>query len=72
MLFEAAFAAIARDGAGQVEVVVKLRRALAELAQAGSEDVVDAAQVMADIAFEYAQRALPLERELERVKAIDV
>ena len=43
-LFEAAFAAMARDGAGQIEVSVKLRKALQGLAQVEDAQFAEAAR----------------------------
>lgn len=69
-LFEAAFGAMARDGAGQIEVAVKLRKALAELAGVADQDIAKAAQETATLALGYAQIALPLQAEKVRLMEI--
>ena len=71
-LFEAAFAAMARDGAGQIEVSVKLRKALQGLAQVEDAQFAEAARKLASLAQDYAEAALPLQAEKEHLKSIEV
>ncbi|ATG47714.1 hypothetical protein CEW89_09130 [Celeribacter ethanolicus] len=62
-LIDAAFAATARDGAGQIEVARTLRRCLLSLTGAPDEALAEAAREMAGRALDYARAALPLESE---------
>ncbi len=71
-LFEAAFAAMARDGAGQIEVAIKLRKALQGLARVEDADCAKAARKSAQLALDYAEGALPLQTEKEHLKRIEV
>lgn len=71
-LFEAAFGAIARDGAGQIEVAVKLRKALKDLAESEDASVARSALKMAKLAQSYAEAALPLEAEKARLRDVVV
>ena len=66
-LVESAFASIARDGAGMIEVVVRLQSALATLADGPEEDLRQAARKMTAHTREYAAGALTLESEKARV-----
>ena len=65
-LVEAAFAAIARDSAGTIEVATSLRAALLDLAACDNGRLATAALGMADLGIEYAEQAnlLPREREI--------
>src|SRR5690554_1152635 len=67
-LFDDAFGAIARDGAGHIEVVVHLQKALGALAVMGNSTVRDAALAQAAQALTRAERALQLPADLERAK----
>ena len=69
-LIEAAFGATARDGAGMIEVALQLRQALLALARGPDAGFATAAEAMAGRALAYAQAALPLEEEKERLIAI--
>ncbi len=68
-LFEDAFSAIARDGAGSVEVMICLQKALAGLAALGNPALSQQASAQADLAFRYAEQALQLPSELSRLQA---
>lgn len=68
-MFEDAFSAIARDGAGSVEVMICLQKALAGLAALGNPAVSQQASAQADLAFRYAELALQLPSELSRLQA---
>ncbi|WP_299046867.1 DUF2254 domain-containing protein [uncultured Tateyamaria sp.] len=69
---EAAFAAIARDGAGTIEVALTLRKALAALAECGADGMADAVRAFADRAMLHAQEAGLPERSLERLRAVEM
>lgn len=67
-LFKDAFAAIARDGAGIIEVQIRLQKALAALMVMGDADFRDAARQQARLAFGHASAALRLEQEVARLR----
>lgn len=67
-LFDDAFTAIARDGAGSVEVQVRLQKALASLAATGDKGMQEQALRHARLALERAERALVLPHDLEQVR----
>lgn len=69
-LFEDAFAAIARDGAGLQEVQVRLQKALAVLARLGDDAMAAAALRAARRARDHAVIGLPLAWERERVELL--
>lgn len=69
-LIEAAFAATARDGAGQIEVAGTLRRALLALTGAPAPDLAEAATAMADRARQHAQKALRLDMEKDALDRV--
>jgi len=67
-LIEAAFATIARDGGGQIEVARRLRAALLTLADGPDAELAAAAQAMAERALLYADAALVLDEERETLR----
>ncbi|MGE0463109.1 MAG: DUF2254 domain-containing protein [Vicinamibacterales bacterium] len=69
-LFDDAFTAIARDGAGIIEVMTRLQKALASLACAGSQEMRQAAVAHARLAVARAERASMLPADLEVVRAL--
>lgn len=69
-VFEDAFAAIARDGAGTVEVVVRLLKALEALAMMNDPAFKQAAIAQAKVTLDRAQQALPLPADLETVREL--
>lgn len=69
-LFDDAFTAIARDGAGVIEVMTRLQKALASLAHAGSAEMREAARAHARLAVARAERASMLPADLEVVRAL--
>ncbi|WP_165354598.1 DUF2254 domain-containing protein [Tropicimonas sp. IMCC6043] len=69
-LIEAAFGAIARDGAGVIEVAMELRRALLTLAQSPNVAINEAARALSDHALDHAEAALVLETEKERLRSV--
>lgn len=68
-MFEDAFTAIARYGAGTVEVAVRLQKALHSLAVAGDKRFKEAALHQARMALTRSESALELEEERAAVKA---
>lgn len=68
-MIETAFASIARDGAGQIEVALRLQQVLARLASAPDVELAQAARDMAQHAREHADLALSLERDKTRLRA---
>lgn len=67
-LFNDAFTAIARDGAGSVEVGIRLQKAFVALASVGDEDMTKSAGRLSNLAFRYAEKSLMLEEEIETVR----
>lgn len=67
-LFEDAFMTIARDGAHQVEVQLRLQKCLAVLAETGDADFRAAAKRQANLAFRRAEQALPIKEDLRRLR----
>ncbi|MEI4234090.1 DUF2254 domain-containing protein [Roseovarius sp. D22-M7] len=68
-MIENAFAGIARDGAGQIEVALRLRAALGRVAQTTDPGLVEAARDMLALASDHADAALPLDSERLRLRA---
>ncbi|HEC60447.1 hypothetical protein LCGC14_0581350 [marine sediment metagenome] len=67
-MFDDAFTAIARDGAGTVEVCIRLQKALHSLALLGDDAMRDAAKYHGNLALERAQKALVIEHDLKAVQ----
>jgi uncharacterized membrane protein len=67
-LFDDAFSAIARDGAGIVEVGIRLQKAFASLAAAGDTSMADAARRQAQLALERAELGLTFEQDRRRIR----
>lgn len=67
-MFDDAFTAVARDGSGSVEVMIRLQKALASLASLGDAAMAAAARHHARRALESAERALPLAEDVARVR----
>lgn len=67
-MFDDAFTVIARDGAGKVEVAVRLQKALATLASAGNGKMRDAANHHRGVALERSRLALTLPEDLATVR----
>lgn len=67
-LFEDAFMLVARDGAGKIEIQLRLQKALAALARCGGDDVRDAARHQWRLARERADAALTLEADRARLR----
>ncbi len=69
-LFDDAFTAIARDGAGLVEVAVRLQKTLRTLSRMETPGYADAARRHAGEALQRARDAMTLEADRERVASI--
>ncbi len=69
-MFDDAFTAIARDGAGALEVVVRLQKAFISLSAVGHEELNAAARRHSKLSLARAELALKLPYELERVRAL--
>jgi uncharacterized membrane protein len=67
-MFDDAFTAIARDGAGSVEVSVRLQKALRSLVLAGDAAMRDAALYHARLALSRAEKAMPQAEDLTAVR----
>lgn len=66
-LIEAAFSAIARDGAGMIEVCLQLADALTALTRTDRPDLAQAARALQDRLMDHATRALPLPADVARL-----
>ncbi|WP_324765480.1 DUF2254 domain-containing protein (plasmid) [Sinorhizobium meliloti] len=71
-LFEDAFMAVARDGAGLIEVQLRIQKALLALARMGDGDFKSAALRQSRIAFDRAASSLPLEADRARLHELVV
>ena len=69
-MFDDAFTAIARDGAGSVEVAARLQKALASLALTGNSDMRYLAMRHSRLALARAEHAMTLAEDIEVVRAL--
>lgn len=67
-MFDDAFTAISRDGAGTVEVMVRLLKALKSLSYIGGPDMHNAARIYAQLALERAEKQLDFPKDLALVR----
>ncbi|MEX1215535.1 DUF2254 domain-containing protein [Saccharospirillum sp.] len=67
-MFEDAFTAIARDGAGHVEVSVRLQKALYSLTSTGDKSMRDAASYNSRLALERSRIAMDVPEDLKAVR----
>ncbi|RUO39777.1 DUF2254 domain-containing protein [Aliidiomarina taiwanensis] len=67
-MFDDAFTVIARDGAGVVEVAVRLQKALCSLASLGDEDISKSAEYHAGLALKRARKSLDIEEDIAHVE----
>lgn len=67
-LFNDAFAAIARDGAGSVEVGIRLQKAFIALSSIGDEAMAKVAGRLSDLALRYSEKSLILDEEIQAVR----
>ena len=68
-MFDDAFTAIARDGAGVVEVSVRLQKALRSLASLGNVSMQNAAEYHGRLALKRARVALDMEEDFKAVQS---
>ena len=69
-MFDDAFTAIARDGAGAIEIAVRLQKAFASLASIGHAEMRDAAIRHARLALARAENVMELPEDLEIVRKL--
>lgn len=69
-MFDDAFHAIARDGAGMLEVGIRLQKALRTLGCLNDVRMARVAQEHAHLAWRYAEQALRLPEEVERLREV--
>ena len=69
-LFEDAFMLIARDGAANIEVQLRLQKSLAALDRMGNGDFRAAARRQARLALERAELAMDLEADRQRLRSV--
>lgn len=67
-MFDDAFNAISRDGAGTIEVMLRLQTALASLASLNAEEFKETASRHAQFALKHAEAALTLPEEVEVIR----
>lgn len=67
-LFDDAFTAIARDGAGIVEVSVRLQKAFAALAETGNKAVVDAALRHSRMSLARSEHAMSYQNDIDATR----
>ena len=67
---DAAFMPISRDGAGLIEVAIRLQKALSAVAAAGHPGMQSAAQALAKVAQQRALTALPFEPDRARLLSV--
>lgn len=68
-LFDLAFSAISRDGAGCIEVVERTLKALATLADLGNDEMAKAAVASARLTVAHAEAALKVPAEVDKLHA---
>lgn len=66
-LFDDAFTAIARDGAGMAEVAIRLQKALHALAETGDPEMVAAARKHSRMALARSERVMSLQDDIDAV-----
>jgi uncharacterized membrane protein len=69
-MFDDAFTAIARGGAGTVEVAIRLQKAFISLASVGDADLAAAARHHSRLALSRAESALKLPEDIARVRDV--
>ncbi|MCD0501660.1 DUF2254 domain-containing protein [Bordetella petrii] len=67
-MFEDAFMLMARDGAGHIEIQLRIQKALRALARLGNDDFRAAAQRQASLALARAEAALALDEDRTRLR----
>ncbi len=69
-LFEDAFSAIARDGSGTIEVVIRTLKALTTLASVGNEQMEQQARESARYVVAHAERSLSVPSDIAKLKTV--
>ena len=69
-MFDDAFTAIARDGAGTIEVSGRLQKAFESLASIGDAEIRDAAIHHSRLALARAEKVLEIPEDLEVVRKL--
>ena len=69
-LFDDAFNTIARDGAGIIEVALRLQKAFKSLSSLSNERLAEVSIDHAHLAFRYAEEALSLAEEIKQLREI--
>ncbi len=69
-MFDDAFTSIARDGAGTIEVMLRLQKALIALTRMDNAALAEAARRHAGLALARAQHALQLDEDVARVREL--
>lgn len=69
-MFDDAFSATARDGAGSIEVAIRIQKAYVTLSKLEHDEIRKAAQKYSKQALQYADNASLLEEEMERLKSL--
>ena len=67
-IFDDAFNAIARDGAGNIEIALRLQKAFQSLSSLPNETMAEASREHARLAFRYAEESLSLTEEIRLLK----
>lgn len=67
-LFDDAFTAIARDGAGSIEVATRLQKALCALAETGDHAMANAAKKHSRLALDRSEHAMSLREDIDAVR----
>jgi len=67
-MFDDAFNAIARDGAGDLQIALRLQKAFLSLSSLPNKTMAEASRDHAYLAFRYAEKALSLPEEIQLVK----
>lgn len=69
-LFDDAFRMIARDGAANLEVQLRLQKSLCVMTELGDDEFHDAARHQSVLAWQHAKHVMYLEDDLERLKSV--
>ncbi|MDO9458787.1 MAG: DUF2254 domain-containing protein [Alphaproteobacteria bacterium] len=69
-LYDDIFGSLARDGAGMLEVTLRLQKAYASLAAIGNEECIEQSRRYSALTLKYAQHALILDEEKEALEAL--
>jgi len=69
-LFEDAFNAIARDGAGTIEVVIRMLKGLEPLTSVGNEHMQKAALESARLVIAHAEKALQIQSDIVKLQTV--